>query len=57
MVAAGKSSMRGWCSFHLPGVSLRRRSKSRTEQIFNGQPGDLAVVLVYTCDSGEDRIP
>ena len=57
MVAAGKSSMRGWCSFHLLGVSLRGRSKSRTEQIFSGQPGDLAVVLVYTCDSGEDRIP
>ncbi len=56
MVAAGKSSMRGWCSFHLPGVSLRGRSKSRTEQIFSGQPGYLAVVLVYACATGENRI-
>ena len=47
MVAAGKSSMRGWCSFHLPGVSLRGQSRWRTEQLLNGQPGYLAVVLLF----------
>jgi len=57
MVAAGKSSMRGWCCFHLPGVSLRGRGKSRTEQIFSGQSGFLAAVLVYACDTVEDRTP
>jgi len=46
MVAAGKSSMRGWCCFHLPGVSLRGQSKSRTGQLFSGQPDLLAVVLI-----------
>jgi len=57
MVAVGKSSMRGWYCFHLPGMSLRARGKSRTEQVFSGQPGYLAVVLVYACDTGDDRIP
>lgn len=57
MAAAGKSSMRGWCSFHLPGVSLRGHSKGGTEQLLNGQPGYLAVVLVYVCTTGDDRIP
>lgn len=46
MVAAGESSMMGWCSFHLPGVSLRGRSKSKVESLFSRQPGDLAVVFV-----------
>ncbi len=54
MVAAGKSSMRGWFSFHLPGVSLRGQSKWRTVQLLNGQPGDLAVVLVYPSDTVGD---
>ncbi len=49
MVAAG--------SFHLPGVSLRGQSRWRTEQLLNGQPGYLAVVFVYACDTGDERIP
>ena len=57
MAAAGKSSMRGWCSFHLPGVSLRGHSKGGTEQLLNGQPGSLAGGLGEVCTTGDERIP
>jgi hypothetical protein len=47
MVAAGKSSMKGWLCLLLPGVNLRGQSKWRTVQLLNMQPGYLAVVLFY----------
>lgn len=47
MVAAGKSSKKGWLCLLLPGESLYGQSKWRTVQLLNVQPGYLAVVLVY----------